>query len=321
MPVSTTRLAASLAAVLLAGCGSVADPNEPGEGGPLETVIMGTGPVGGTYYPLGGALAQMWTDEVEGLSVSTLATDASVDNLRALDAGDIQLGMAVSGIAADAVAGEGEFAEPLDFALLGNLYPEFVQIAAVADSGIEVLADLEGRRVAVGPAGSGTRAMAEAILQAAGVTPGATVEADFGEAAVGLGEGTVDAVIGVLAVPDTALGEVATATGITLVPIPEDVRAVLVDADPTLTATPIPAGAYAGVEEPVASLRSWAAVYVVRDLDHDQVYRLTEALYEHAGTVDNSVAEAIDVATATEGRTGVELHPGAAEYYGEQGVE
>ncbi|WP_026925023.1 TAXI family TRAP transporter solute-binding subunit [Glycomyces arizonensis] len=314
----TARLAVMLATVLLAGCGTAAEQGPP-ESGPLETMVMGTGPVGGTYYPLGGAIAQMWSDEVDDLTVSTLATDASVDNLRALDAGDLQLGMAVSGVASHAAAGEGEFdGDALDFTLIGNLYPEVVQIAAAPGSGIETLADLDGRRVAVGPAGSGTRAMAEAIFRAAGVTPVETVEEDFGEAAVDLGEGAVDAAVGVLALPDMAIGETAKGADIELVPIPGDVRAALAAADPTLSETEIPAGTYTGVDASVTTLRTWAALYAMRDLDEDQVYRLTEALYEHGGSLDNSTAGAIDATTATEGRVGVDLHPGAARYYEEQ---
>lgn len=323
MPGLPVRFLAPLCtlALLFAACGTGGD--DPMEDyGPLEALIMGTGPVGGTYYPLGGAMARMWNDEVGEPSVTTLATGGSAENLRMLAAGEVNLAMAVNGTAARAAAGEGEFEDaPVDLALLGNLYPEVVQIAAAPDSGIAALADLDGKRVAIGPPGSATQATAEAVLDAAGVVPAETVEDDFGTAALGLSSGEIDAAIGVLAVPDAALGEAARSSGLTMVPIPEEVRVRLIADDPTLAEAEIPGGAYDGVAAPTATVRSWAALYAPAELDEDQVYALVEALYEHAGDIENAAAASIAAATATEGGAGVDLHPGAERYFAERGAD
>lgn len=309
-------------ALLIAGCGA-GDDEPAGDYGeqPLGALIMGTGPVGGTYYPLGGAMARMWNDELGEPSVTTLATGGSAENLRMLAAGEANLAMAVNGAAARAAAGEGEFGgEAIDLALLGNLYPEVVQVAAAADSPITTLADLDGKRVAIGPPGSATQATAAAVLEAAGVVPAQTPEDDFGAAALKLASGEIDAAVGVLAAPDVALGERARSDGLTMIPLPDDVRARLVADDPTLAEAEIPDGAYDGVDGPIATVRSWASLYARADLDEDQVYELVEALYERAGDIENAAAESIAAATAVEGRAGVDLHAGAARYLAEHGV-
>lgn len=316
------RALASLCAALLlaAGCGSGGE--EPvGARIPSEALILGTGPVGGTYYPLGGAMVQMWNEEPGEPSVTALATGGSVENLQMLADGEVHLAMALNGTAARAAAGEAEFeGRPVDLALLGNLYPEVVQVAAGEDAGIASLADLAGKRVAVGPPGSGTRAVAEAILESAGVVPAERVAEDFGAAALALASGEIDAAFGVLAAPDTALAETARTDGLVLVPLPQEVRADLLAEDPTLVETEIPGGTYEGVDAPTATVRSWAALYASAGFDEGRAHALVEALYEHAGGIEHTAAEAIDAATAAEGAAGVDLHPGAERYLAEQGT-
>jgi TRAP transporter TAXI family solute receptor len=322
MPRPPVRAIASLCAALLlaAGCGAGGEESA-GSGVPSEALILGTGPVGGTYYPLGGAMVQMWNEELGEPSVTAIATGGSVENLQMLAAGEVHLAMALDGTAARAAAGSAEFeGRPVDLALLGNLYPEVVQVAAGRDSGIAELADLAGKRVAVGPPGSGTRVVAEVILDAAGVVPAELVAEDFGAAALALASGEIDAAFGVLAAPDTALAETARSAGLVLVPLPEEVRAELLAGDPTLVPTEIPGGTYAGVDAPTATVRSWAALYASVDLDEGRAHALVEALYEHAEGIGNTAAEAIDAAAAVESPPGVDLHPGAERYFAEQGT-
>src|SRR5690606_2530082 len=136
-PIAATALLATAC-----GVGSEAGDDDDA-GGPMTDMVLGTGSVGGTYYPLGGAIAQMWSNEVDDLRVSTISTGASVENIRLLQSGDINLAMSVNGTATQAVNGEGDFADTeIELAMLGNIYPEVMQIVARADSGIETIADL-----------------------------------------------------------------------------------------------------------------------------------------------------------------------------------
>jgi uncharacterized protein len=116
--------------------------DEPADG----FLTLSTGSTGGTYFPLGGAIAGVWSGELPGVNVSTQATGASVENLRLLDAGEVDIGWAVNGVAATAFEGTGEFeGEPIDdLHVLGNIYAEVMQVVARADTGIETIDDMAG---------------------------------------------------------------------------------------------------------------------------------------------------------------------------------
>ena len=308
-----------------AGCnvGSEDTSGDDGDIGTLETMTMGTGSVGGTYYPLGGAIAQMWNSNIDGLTVSTIATGASVENLTLMDSGDIQLAMSINGTATQAANGSGPFEETgalEDFTFLGNIYPEVMQIVATAGSGIETVADLDGKRVAIGPDGSGTQILTQAILDAAGVTPAETFADGFGDAASKLRDGQVDAAFGVLAVPDASLSEVAQNADVTLVSIPDDIRETLKTNDPTLSDMEIPVGSYEGIDNPATTVTAWATLYGPAGLDEDQVYDLVKNMYERTDEIDNAVAAQISIDTALDGLVDIDVHPGAQRYYEEVGA-
>lgn len=312
------------ALLVTTGCnvGSEDTSGEDGEIGALESMTMGTGSVGGTYYPLGGAIAQMWNSEVEDLTVSTIATGASVENLTLMNKGDLQLAMAVNGTATQAANGTDAFADigSLDFQMIGNIYPEVMQIVARADSGIETVDDLEGKRVAIGPDGSGTQGLTQQILDAAGVTPSQTFADGFGDAASKLRDGQVDAAFGILAVPDASLSEVAQNADVVMVTVPEEIREALRTDDPTLSDKEIPGGTYQGIDNDAVTVTAWATLYCPGGLDEDQVYELTRTMYENTDMIDNAVADQISADTAIEGRVDIDLHPGAERFYEEQGL-
>ena len=184
----TVRLGAALAAMALvaAACGDGDDADAgdtTGDGGEQTEeaggdaggempgfLTMGTGSTGGTYFPLGGAIAGVWSGNSDGLDVSTQASGASVENLQLLQQGEIDLAMAINGTASAALAGEGDFAgQEYDITYLGAIYREVNQIVARADAGITTVEDLAGKTVAIGPPGSGTAVFAEALLERAGI--------------------------------------------------------------------------------------------------------------------------------------------------------
>ncbi|WP_199036886.1 TAXI family TRAP transporter solute-binding subunit [Glycomyces salinus] len=311
----------ALLAASACGVGSDAGDDNGDEGGERSEMVLGTGSVGGTYYPLGGGIAQMWSGAIDGLRVSTQATGASVENIKLLQDDEIQLAMSINGTATQAVNGEGDFeGEEIELAFLGNIYPEVMQIVATADSGIETVTDLAGMRVAIGPDGSGTQGLTQTILDAAGVEPGETFADGFGDAASKLRDGQIDAAFGVLALPAASLTEAAQNADLVLVSIPDDVVATLLDADATMSSLPIPGGTYPGIDQDATTVTNWASLYALPSLNEDQVYELVKTLYENTGDVDHAVAGSISIDTATEGVVDVEYHAGAEKYFSEQGV-
>jgi uncharacterized protein len=324
----TLRLAAAIAAgaMILAACNGddgAADDNGEDASGDRTFLTMATGSTGGTYFPLGGAMAGVWNDNIDTVRVNTQSSGASVENLRLLDGGEVDLILAVNGVADTADAGTGEFdGTPLDFVTIANIYGEVTQIVATADSGITEIADLAGARVALGPPGSGTEVIARTILEAQGIDPDNDITAfndTFGEAADGLRDGRLDAAFAILALPAGSIEEVATSVDITIVSIPQDLLDTLIADDPTLSALTIEAGTYSGQAEDAVTVTNWATLYATLDLDEDLAYELTRVLFEETESIANAVAvgSQIQLATALDGNT-IDVHPGAQRYYDEQ---
>ncbi len=324
----TLRLAAAIAAgaMILAACNGddgAADDNGEDASGDRTFLTMATGSTGGTYFPLGGAMAGVWNDNIDTVRVNTQSSGASVENLRLLDGGEVDLILAVNGVADTADAGTGEFdGTPLDFVTIANIYGEVTQIVATADSGITEIADLAGARVALGPPGSGTEVIARTILEAQGIDPDNDITAfndTFGEAADGLRDGRLDAAFAILALPAGSIEEVATSVDITIVSIPQDLLDTLIADDPTLSALTIEAGTYSGQAEDAVTVTNWATLYATLDLDEDLAYELTRVLFEETESIANAVAvgSQIQLATSLDGNT-IDVHPGAQRFYDEQ---
>ncbi len=300
-----------------------AEAAEDGAGEMPAFLTMATGSTGGTYFPLGGAIAGVWSGNIDGLDVSTQASGASVENLQLLAQGEVQLIMSINGTAADAYAGTGEFeGEEHDVTFVGNVYREVNQIVARADAGITTVEDLEGKTVAIGPPGSGTALFAEALLDRAGIELGEARQETFGEAADLLRDGAIDASFGVLALPAGSLEEVARATDLVLVSLEGDLLEQTLSDDPTLSEVQYEPGTYTGIDEPATLVTNWASLYTTSDLHEDAVYELVRVLYEHNDEIAaaHAVGSEIQLETALEGIGDIPIHPGAQRYYEEAGA-
>ncbi|OLT27490.1 immunogenic protein [Nocardiopsis sp. CNR-923] len=330
---------AAAGVVALSACAAPEDVEGPG-GDDSETTFLqlATGSTGGTYYPLGGEIAQLWSNNIENVQVDTFATGASVQNLRALegetedaDAGEIdqsELIMAVNGVAMQAQSSTGPFEEeplasPDGIRALGNIYPEVMQIVVRADSDIESVADLEGMNVEIGPPGSGTEVAARQILEAYGLDPDADINAydsTFGDAATALGDGQVDAAFGILSVPAAGIVEVSASNDVRLLPLEGEEAETLMAEDPSYSPLTIEGGTYNGQDEDVVTLTQWATLYTTSALDEQLAYDLVRVMYEDAGDIGHDVGGQVLLETALDGLGSMELHPGAQRFYEEQGL-
>jgi TRAP transporter TAXI family solute receptor len=325
------RLGAALAAMTLVvaacGDGDDGDTTDPGdateengdEGEAPSFLTMGTGSTGGTYFPLGGAMAQIWTNEIEDLRVSTQASGASVENLQLLVQGELDLAMAINGVASGALAGDVDLGgEDADIMYLGAVYKEVNQIVARADAGITTVEDLAGKTVAIGPPGSGTAVFAEALLERAGIELGEARQETFGEAADLLRDGTIDASFGVLALPAGSLEEVGLAVDLVLVSLEGDLLAQTLEEDSTLTEVAYD-GQYESIDQSATLVTNWASLYARSDLHEDTACELTRVLYEHSEEIAaaHPVGSEIQLDTSQDGVADVPIHPGAQRFYDE----
>jgi len=320
--------------LVVAGCGGSGGEGQGGEGGEggegaAETtnLLMATGGTGGTYYPLGGAIADVWTEKIEGVTATVQSTGASVENIRLLSSGETDLAMAMNGIAQAAWKGEGDFeGNPVDnIAGAGVIYPEIMQVVAPKDAGIETIADLKGKRVSIGPVGSGTASSAVKILEAYGIDPEKDIEKfqdTFADAARKIKDGQLDAAFAVLAVPAANIVDITTATPVNIVDIEGEGLQKLLEAAPAFSPYEIPAGTYKGEDEVGHTVAQWASLYVPADMDEELVYNLTKTMYENVETIAKAHdrGNQISLDNAVKGFDPVPLHPGAEKYFKEAGV-
>lgn len=323
-------------AVALAACGDPSDDGGGGGGGNgggnggdegnfTTSLQMGTGSVGGVYFPLGQEYANIFEDniQVDGLKVSAVESGASVENLAKIGRGELQLGIAQHNTAVEAVAGEGEFdgvaIENAGF--LGSMYPEAVQVITLDSTGIETVADLEGKRVAVGPPGGGTRAAAEQVLSAYGVEDYTAVEEGFSDAKAKLQDGNIDASIEVLGVPGSSLIELEATTGeAKLIPLDAEQITTITEGS-EFEAYEISAEAYDFLEGPITTVSVFACMFGSTDqISPELGYEITKSIYGNAGDLTLPQKDLITLENALLGLGDLPLHPGAERYFEEEGL-
>lgn len=321
-------------AAMVVGLASIASAQD------LKFFTIGTGGTAYTYYPVGGVIANAISKPpgsrecdaggscgVEGLIASAVSSRGSVDNVNAIISGLRNSGFAQSDVAYWAYTGTGtmEGKEPAeDLRTIAALFEEHIHLVALADSGINTVADLKGKRVSLDEPGSGTYVDANLILEANGLAlEDVTAEAlKGGAASEALRNGKIDAFFVVAGYPTGSLVELASAAEIKLVPIDGAGADALVEKYGFFAASDIPEGAYEGVGT-TATVAVGAQWFTSAKEDDDLIYEITKALWN-----DNS-RKLLDVGHA-KGKTitpdsalngvGVPLHAGAERFYKEVGL-
>ncbi len=241
-----------LIASLAVGCGEkeTSGGQSGGSGGKEQYISIATGGTAGTYYPLGGAIAKIFNENVEGVTANAQSTGASVENIGLVEKGETEIAFIQSDITYYAYTGTENFADKgkvENIRGMAMFYPEVIQIIATESSGIKSVEDLKGKKVAIGAPGSGTEANARQILAAHGMTYDDLGKADylsFGEAADQLKNKQVDAAFVTAGLPTAAVTEVGQTADIVVVPIDQGKIAELSAEYPFYTEVVIPAGTY-----------------------------------------------------------------------------
>ncbi len=298
----------------VAGCG----------GGKATTMTMGTGGTSGTYYAYGGVVGQQIKDST-GMAINVVSTDGSKANILGIDAGDYQLATVQSDVMAYAVEGSRSFEEEgaLDsFRVVGGLYAEAVQLVTM-DENIKSVADLAGKKVSIGAAGSGVYFNAVDVLEAAGLSE-ADIEPQyqsFADSADALKDGKIDAAFIVAGAPTPAIDELCSTTDATLVPIDGEIADALIASCPFYTTYDIPANTYKNQAEDVTTVTVKATLIVSTDASEEDVYELTAAIFDNAEAITKAHAKGAELSleNATSGMT-APFHPGAAKYFAEKGI-
>ncbi|MDG1472092.1 MAG: TAXI family TRAP transporter solute-binding subunit [Ascidiaceihabitans sp.] len=306
----------------------------------LKFFTIGTGGTAYTYYPVGGVIANAISKPpgsrecgeggscgVDGLIASAVSSRGSVDNVNAIISGLRNSGFAQSDVAYWAYTGTGtmEGKEPAkDLRTIAALFEEHIHLVALADSGINSVADLKGKRVSLDEPGSGTYVDAKLILDANGLSvDDVTAEAlKGGAASEALRNGKIDAFFVVTGYPTGSLVELASATDIKLVPIDGAGAEALIAKYGFFAASDIPEGAYEGVAT-TPTVAVGAQWFTNANESDDLIYEITKALWNDESRklldVGHAKGKTITPATALNG-VGVPLHAGAERFYKDAGL-
>ena len=302
---------------------------------------IGTGGTAGTYYPIGGLIANAVSNPpgsrpcaeggscgVPGMVATAVASNGSVANINGITSGQMESGFTQSDVAFWAYTGTGVYEgkpKVADLRLIANLYPETIHVVARKGAGIRSVSDLRGKRVSLDEPGSGTLVDARIILGAFGITE-KDIKAEYlkpNQAGDKIRDGGLDAFFFVGGYPTGAIAELAAAgTGIELVPVTGPEVDKMRQQYGFFAPDTIPANTYKGVGE-VKTIAVGAQWVTSSKQPEALIYEVTKATWNDntRKLLDSGHAKgkAIQVATATAG-AGIPFHPGAEKFYKEKGL-
>ena len=308
---------------LLAGCGGGDKKPAAPVADKKVFVNIATGGTAGVYYPLGGAMAEIFNKNIPGMNASAQSTGASVANINLIKDGKVELALVQNDIAYYAANGTEMFKDKKVEAIQGiaSLYNETIQIVTIEGKGIKTVADLKGKRVAVGALGSGTEANARQIMEIFGITY-ADIKPQylsFGEAANGLKDGNIDVAFVTAGAPTAAIQDIAAQHKVALVSVPADKAEALIKKYPFYAKQTIKGKTYPTVTEDVQTVAVKAMLVTSSKVDADLVYKMTKAMYTNLDRIKSAHAQGANVqkATALEGM-GIKVHAGADKFFKEK---
>lgn len=286
-----------------------------GDGGPrTEFMSLGTAGTGGIYYPLGGALASRLSVMDSVRQYTAEVTGGSVENINRLRTNEMDLAFALAVTMFGAYNGSEDYPVPVaDLRVLAPLYPNMTHILVAPGSGIETFADIAGKRLAVGPPGSGTEQISRQLLAAHGLTYDDVDERflSFAEASAALKDRAIDAATISVGFPASSVLDATTTGGIGLLSLEPSVIEAVTTEMPYYTAGVIPAGAYPGVDEPVSTLAMMNWVIGLESLPGDVVTQVLEVFSEEKAQLEQVHPQASQIDVAALDLAPIPLHPAA----------
>ena len=291
-----------------------------------QQLSIATGGTGGVYYPIGGGFAEMINNHIDGAQATAEVTGASVENMGLIMRGDADLALVLADTAYQAYTGTGDFdgRQIENTRALASVYPNAVQLVTLAESDIQSIADLAGKRVSVGAPGSGTELNARALLEANGVnyedfTP---QRLNFNETADAIRDGDIDAGFWSVGPPTSSILNLAATRDIRLIGLSDEEIANAQEVEAVLAPYELAAGMYDGMDEAVQTIGIPNVLVVNADMDEELAYQLTQLLFENTDELIAVHPAANDpTIECTMSSTPVPLHPGALRYFEEVGAE
>jgi TRAP transporter TAXI family solute receptor len=290
-----------------------------------EQMTFMTGPQGGSWIPLGGALKNMWEAAVPGLAIQA-TPGAGIANVRGVDEGKAQIGFANSASTVDGIEGRAPFPrKTTKVCQVANLYPQHFQVVALKDANVKSYADLKGKSLVTQPKGNTAEILTAEVLKINGMSYQSLSKANFQAAytdAVGLmKDGHAQVFTLGTTAPASAVMDLASARDIDLVPVDDKTMSELSKMNPGYHKIVIKAGTYPKQDKDVPVIGYSTHIIAACDLPEDTVYKMTKAMAQNVDAMAAVVKPisglkpkdmAVDI--------GVPFHKGAVKYYKEAGV-
>jgi TRAP transporter TAXI family solute receptor len=291
-----------------------------------QQVTFMTGPQGGSWIPLGGALKAMWEKAVPGLAI-TQTPGAGIANVRGVDEGKAHIGLANSSTTVDGLQGRPPYPKKVTkVCQVANLYPQYFQVVALKDANINTFADLKGKALVTQPKGNTAEALTEMVLKLNGLSyqslARANFQAAYTDAVSMMKDGHVQVFTLGTTAPASAVMDLASAREIKLVPADDKTLAELNKLNPGFyKKLVIKAGTYPKQDKDVPVIGYSTHIIAACDLPEDAVYRMTKAMAQNVDTMA-AVVKSISGLTPKDMAVdmGIPFHKGAAKFYKEAGA-
>ncbi len=304
-----------------AASGTAAASATPNFAGKSLNIV--TGGTGGVYIVYGAGLADLLSKKL-GVSASPQQTTASVDNMKFIGQGKADLAFVLADTAYDGIQGKApQFTEKIDAKALAVLYYNYTHLMVKDGSGITKVADLKGKRVSMGAAGSGTEIIGNRTLEAYGINPDTDIQRQrlgVADSASALSDGKIDAFFWSGGLPTAAVLDLANRIPLKLLDLTDSVKKMSEKYGPFYTLSKIPAGVYKNsADVPVSAVAN--LLVAPAKMDPALVKAILQTMFDNQSTLVSVHAEAknLKLETATVGSP-LEFHPGAIDFYKSKGV-
>lgn len=301
------------------------DGDKPARGNVIMT--FGTADTGGSMYPAGAAVSQVWTNNVEGVKCNTQTSTGSFQNCQDVSTGEVDVAVATSDVVLNAYNGTGKFADigKLDnLRVIGAVYTSVLSGVALKSSGLTYINELLGKRVAVGPAASATENATLAAFGVMGIDSSNTSleNLGLGDGADSVGDGILDAAFGFAGLPIGGQLNLAATKEIQVLDMTQEEIDKVLAGNAAYIQTKIPAGTYTGQDNDANTFGVKCLIIVTADMDADLVYDLCKAMNEHTEEMaaGNALLKDMTDPSFLCTQMPIPLHDGAQKYYSEQGL-
>ncbi len=290
-----------------------------------QQVTFMTGPQGGSWIPLGGALKGMWEKAVPGLNI-TQTPGAGIANVRGVDEGKAHIGFANSSTTVDGLEGRAPYPKKVTkVCQVANLYPQYFQVVALADAKVNSFADLKGKALVTQPKGNTAEILTDTVLKLNGMNyqslARANFQAAYTDAVSMMKDGHVQVFTLGTTAPASAVMDLASARDVKLVPVDDKTMNALKKANPGYNKLVIKAGTYPKQDKDVPVIGYSTHIVAACDLPENTVYQMTKAMASNVDAMA-AVVKAIGGITPKDMALdiGVPFHKGATKFYKEAGA-